>query len=455
MSRIAAVILAAGQGTRMRSARPKVLHPLAGRPMLEHVVETATTLEPESIHVVYGHGGEQVPQQLQQLDVNWVMQAEQLGTGHAVEQALPALDGEEIVLVLYGDVPLIQSETLQQLLSAAERSGFSLLTVTLQNPMGYGRIVRDAEGSVARIVEQRDATAEELQLSEVNTGIMALSAARLRGWIGALENNNAQGEFYLTDIVEMAVADGVTVEAVNAPSEAEVQGVNDRLQLAQLERIYQRQRAEQLMREGVTLLDPSRFDLRGTLECGEDVTIDINVIFEGSVKLGEGVRIGANCHIKDTVIKAGTEVLPNCVIESAKIGAESRIGPFARIRPGTELIGINHVGNFVEIKNSRVDARSKINHLAYVGDSTIGARVNVGAGVITCNYDGVNKYRTIIGDDAFIGSDTQLVAPVEVEAGATIGAGSTIAKRAPAGQLTLSRSKQVTLKGWKRPLKDQ
>ncbi len=437
----------------MRSALPKVLHSLAGRPMLEHVVNTATALQPESIHVVYGHGGGQVQQQLGHLNVNWVLQAEQLGTGHAVEQALSSLQSEEQVLVLYGDVPLIQTKTLNQLLQAGQESGFALLTVDLAEPTGYGRIVRDDQGSVIRIVEQKDATVDELKLNEVNTGIMALSAKRLRGWIDALENNNAQGEFYLTDIVEMAVADGIAVQAVHAQSEAEVQGVNDRLQLAQLERFYQRQQAEQLMREGVTLIDPSRFDLRGALHCGEDVTIDINAVFEGIVTLEAGVRIGANCHIKDAVIGANSEILPNCVIESAQVGPESRIGPFARLRPGAELAGTNHIGNFVEVKKSQVGSGSKINHLAYVGDSTIGERVNIGAGVITCNYDGANKHRTVIGNDAFIGSDSQLVAPVEVEAGATIGAGSTIVKTAPAEKLTLSRSKQLTMRGWKRPQK--
>lgn len=452
-TQLAVIILAAGQGTRMRSAHPKVLHPLAGKPMLEHVVDAATQLNPESVHVVYGHGGEQVQQQLQHLKVNWVLQAEQLGTGHAVEQALPALQSEEMVLVLYGDVPLIQMETVQQLLQQGTESGFSLLTVALDNPAGYGRIVRDRQGNVARIVEQKDAREDELQLNEVNTGIMALSAKKLQGWIDSLENNNAQGEFYLTDIVEMAVASGVEVSAVTAPTEAEVQGVNDRLQLAQLERIYQRQQAEALMRKGATLMDPERFDLRGTLQTGKDVTIDINAIFEGEVVLGDGVKIGSNCHISDAVIESGSEILPNSVIESAKVGPNCRVGPFARLRPGTELTASNHIGNFVELKNSQVAEGSKINHLAYVGDTTVGARVNVGAGVITCNYDGANKHRTVIGDDAFIGSDCQLVAPVTVESGAVIGAGSTIVKTAPADQLTLSRSKQLTMKGWKRPVK--
>ncbi len=455
MSSTAVIVLAAGQGTRMRSALPKVLHPLAGKPLLEHVVETAAELDPDSIHVVYGHGGEQVPQQLSQLEVNWVLQLQQLGTGHAVEQALPALQDEEMVLVLYGDVPLIQAETLNSLLQHARSSGFALLTVSLENPHGYGRIVRNQHGSVARIVEQKDATDEELQIHEVNTGIMALSRENLSGWIEQLENDNAQGEFYLTDIVEQAVTDGIEVIAVDVPSEAEVQGVNDRLQLAQLERHYQRREAENLMREGVTLIDPDRFDLRGTLTCGQDVTIDVNVIVEGNVVLADGVRVDANCHLKDAKVGADSEILPNCVIESAKIGAECRVGPFARVRPGSELVGSNHLGNFVEVKNSRVDAGSKINHLAYVGDSTVGKRVNIGAGVITCNYDGVNKHRTVIGDDVFVGSDCQLVAPVEIESGATIGAGSTIVKTAPADQLTLSRSKQHSLKGWRRPLKQK
>ena len=384
MNEVAVIILAAGQGTRMRSRLPKVLHPLAGKPLLQHVVETAQTLDPASIHVVYGHGGEQVIEQLEQLDVNWVLQAEQIGTGHAVEQALPALQQEKIVLVLYGDVPLIHTETLHELLEHANE-GFALLTVELDKPTGYGRIVRDQTGSVSRIVEQKDASEEELQIREVNTGIMALSVARLQQWIYALENNNAQGEFYLTDIVEMAVEDGIDVQAVTTPHEAEVQGVNDRMQLAQLERRYQLQQAEQFMRGGVTLMDPGRFDLRGTLKCGQDVTIDINTLFEGKVELADGVRIGSNCVIKDAVIGENTEVLPNSVIDSAQVGPSCRIGPFARIRPGTELSGHNHIGNFVEIKKSQVADGSKINHLTYVGDSTVGARVNIGAGVITCN----------------------------------------------------------------------
>lgn len=452
---LSVVILAAGKGTRMRSVLPKVLHPLAGIPLLQHVVETASQLQPNAIQVVYGYGGEQVPRQLSELELSWVLQTEQLGTGHAVGQALAEMEMEMegTVLVLYGDVPLIKTKTLTTLLEQSRTSGFSLLTVTLQNPAGYGRIIRDGKGRVARIVEQKDATAEELEVNEVNTGILAVTTQQLRAWVDALESDNAQGEFYLTDIVEMAVREGVEVVTVSASTREEVQGVNDRLQLAQLERLYQQQQADELMRRGVTLMDPSRFDLRGSLVTGEDVTIDINVIFEGEVTLGDGVKIGSNCHIRNAVIESNTEILSNTVVDSAEIGPDCRVGPFARIRPGTQLLRSNHIGNFVELKNAQVATGSKVNHLSYVGDSTIGARVNIGAGVITCNYDGANKHRTTIGDDAFIGSDTQLVAPVEVEAGATIGAGSTIVKTAPADQLTLSRARQLSLKGWKRPKK--
>ncbi len=452
-SNLAVVILAAGQGTRMCSALPKVLHTLAGKPLLEHVVCYAESLDPGSIHVVYGHGGEQVRERLSHLQVNWVLQEQQLGTGHAVEQALPQIGTDQTVLVLYGDVPLVKSETLLNLLNRSRESGFSLLTVSLESPAGYGRIVRSSDGRMARIVEQRDASVDELEIREVNTGILAVSGDKLKGWIDELENGNAQGEFYLTDIVEMAVRDGVEIKTVSAATAKEVQGVNDRLQLSQLERAYQRDQAEQLMLDGVTLLDPDRFDLRGTAKAGQDVIIDVNVILQGEVILGDRVEIGANCHIQDATIEEGTVILPNSVIDSAEIGPSCRIGPFARIRPGTKLTASAHVGNFVELKNSQVAEGSKINHLSYVGDSIVGARVNIGAGVITCNYDGANKYRTVIGDDAFVGSDTQLVAPVEVGRGATIGAGSTIVKDAPADQLTLSRSKQTTIKGWRRPQK--
>ncbi len=437
----------------MRSSLPKVLHQIAGRPLLEHVVSGASALNPESIHVVYGHGGDQVKNQLSHLDINWAHQAEQLGTGHAVEQALPELKSAQTVLILYGDVPLIEPDTLRGLLNLSAESGFSLLTVSMDDPTGYGRIVRDSSGAVARIVEQKDASEDELQIQEINTGILAVSADKLKGWIDALESNNAQGEFYLTDIVGMAVDEGVEIQTFSPSTLEEVQGVNDRLQLSQLERAYQHKQAEKLMLNGVTLLDPSRFDLRGTLDAAEDVTIDANVIFQGNVILGAGVVIGANCHITDAVIEAGTMVMPNSVIESAEIGPNCRIGPFARIRPGTKLTASAHIGNFVELKNAQVAEGSKINHLSYVGDSTVGARVNIGAGVITCNYDGANKHRTVIGDDVFVGSDSQLVAPLEIEDGATIGAGSTIVKSVPKDQLTLSRAKQTTIKGWRRPQK--
>lgn len=451
----AVIVLAAGQGTRMRSSLPKVLHSIAGRPLLEHVVASAASMNPDSINVVYGHGGDLVKERLSHLDINWVHQSEQLGTGHAVEQALPNIQPGQTVLVLYGDVPLIEPETLHSLLGQSAESGFSLLTVSMEDPTGYGRIVRNTVGAVERIVEQKDASEDELDIHEINTGILAVSAERLKIWIDALDSDNAQGEFYLTDVVELAVRDGVEIKTYSPSTVEEVQGVNDRQQLSYLERFYQRKQAEQLMQQGVTLIDPSRFDLRGRLDAAQDVTIDANVIFQGNVILGAGVEIGANCHIKDAVVEAGTVVLPNSVIDSAEIGPNCRIGPFARIRPGTKLTAAAHVGNFVELKNAQVAEGSKINHLSYVGDSTIGARVNIGAGVITCNYDGANKHQTVIGDDVFVGSDTQLVAPVEVGDGATIGAGSTIVKSVPESQLTLSRAKQVTIKGWKRPRKKE
>ncbi len=448
------VILAAGQGTRMKSRLPKVLHRLGGRPLLQHVVDTARALDPARIVVVHGHGGEAVRAAIAGDDLHWAEQSEQLGTGHAVAQALPQLEGIDRVLVLYGDVPLIRAETLEDLLAAAG-DGFGLLTVTLDDPTGYGRICRDAEGRVRCIVEQKDASPEQQAIREVNTGIMVLPGARLADWLDRLGNDNAQGEYYLTDVLAMAVAEGFTVAVAQPVETVEAEGVNDRLQLATLERAWQRRQAESLLRAGLTLRDPARFDLRGTLRHGMDCEIDIDVVIEGEVELGEGVRIGPHCVLRDCRIDDGVEVLAHCVIEQAHIGAGSRVGPFSRLRPGAELAGENHVGNFVEIKNAVIGEGSKVNHLSYVGDADIGRGVNVGAGTITCNYDGANKHRTRIGDRAFIGSNTALVAPVSVGDGATIGAGSVISKDAPAERLTLSRARQTTIEGWKRPEKQR
>ncbi len=446
------VILAAGQGTRMRSALPKVLHPIAGKPMLAHVIATARTLSPKAIHVVFGHGGETVRETINDDGVNWVEQAEQLGTGHAVEQAMPKVANDSIVLVLYGDVPLISTATLQHLLDNV-KDGMALLTVMLDNPTGYGRIVRDGNGKVLAIVEQKDANEAQLAICEGNSGILACNGGKLRGWLQQLENNNAQGEFYLTDTIALAEKEGLTVNGIVAQSEAEVSGVNDRLQLATLERQYQLQKAEALMREGVTIIDPARFDQRGTLTCGKDCTIDVGVIFEGDVVLGDRVRVGANCVLRNVKIADEVSIEPMSVIEEAVIDSGCNIGPFARIRPGTHLSEKARVGNFVEIKNSEIGKGSKVNHLTYIGDTTMGADVNIGAGTITCNYDGANKHRTEIGDRVFVGSDSQLVAPVKIGDGATIGAGSTITRDAPDEALTLSRSSQKSINGWKRPVK--
>jgi len=447
------VILAAGQGTRMKSKRPKVLHPLAGKPLLAHVLDTARTLSPSRILVVYGHGGEQVPKALAADDVQWVEQAEQLGTGHAVEQAMPALPDADLVLVLYGDVPLVRTETLTDLVAQAAHTGFALLTVRLNDPTGYGRIVRDESGRVARIVEQKDASPEEQAIDEVNTGILCARAADLRRWLGRLENANAQGEFYLTDTIAMAVAEGLEVATAMPDDACEVLGVNSRRQLAELERHYQRQQAARLMDGGVTLADPARLDVRGEVSADQDVFIDVNVILEGRVKIGADVTIGAGCVIRNAEIGPGTQIRPYSVIEDATIGPQAQIGPFARLRPGTDLARDARIGNFVEVKNSRIGEGSKVNHLSYIGDTDMGAGVNIGAGTITCNYDGANKHRTVIGDGAFIGSDTQLVAPVTVGAHATLGAGTTLTNDAPPGQLTLSRAKQKSIPGWKRPQK--
>lgn len=447
------IILAAGQGTRMRSTLPKVLHQLADKSLLEHVYATASALEPVQLNIVYGHGGEIVQHMLNDLVANWVEQPEQLGTGHAVAQALPFIKDDETVLILYGDVPLVRKDTLQALLGQVAATSMGLLTIELADPAGYGRIVRDSLGKVVRIVEHKDASEDERLIKEVNTGMLAVKGKQLKNWLGRLENDNAQGEYYLTDIIGMAVSDGIEVRTVQANNSYEVEGVNDRLQLARLERYYQMMKADELMRAGVSLRDPARIDIRGELECGEDVQIDINVIIEGQVRLGDKVQIGPNVVLKDCLIGDGTHIEANCVIEQAEVGAHCAVGPFARLRPGAKLADRSRVGNFVEVKNSTIGEGSKVNHLSYIGDATLGKDVNIGAGTITCNYDGANKHQTIIGDNAFVGSNSQLVAPVEIGKNATIGAGSTISKDAPADGLTLSRSPQKTLKNWQRPTK--
>jgi bifunctional UDP-N-acetylglucosamine pyrophosphorylase/glucosamine-1-phosphate N-acetyltransferase len=446
------VILAAGQGKRMHSNLPKVLHPLAGKPLLAHVIDSARRLSPQTLCLVYGHGGDAVRATLDAPDLAWALQEPQLGTGHAVQQALPYLKGDGTTLILYGDVPLIRSETLERLLHAAQ-DALAILTVELSDPGGYGRIVRNDAGQVIRIVEQKDSTPDERRIREINTGIMAMPSARLGEWLARLSNNNAQKEYYLTDIVGMAVAEALPIRTANPKNEWEVLGVNSKVQLAELERIAQRCTAEQLMEQGVRLADPARLDVRGELMCGRDVFIDVNCVFEGKVELDEAVEVGPNCVLKNARIGAGTRLAAFTHVEEAVVGPDGRIGPFARLRPGAELAEDVHIGNFVEIKKSTIAAHSKVNHLAYIGDATIGTRVNVGAGTITCNYDGANKFQTIIEDDAFIGSDTQLVAPVTVGRGATLGAGTTLTRDAPPDTLTVSRAKQASIAGWKRPLK--
>ncbi|TPQ42081.1 bifunctional UDP-N-acetylglucosamine diphosphorylase/glucosamine-1-phosphate N-acetyltransferase GlmU [Cupriavidus pinatubonensis] len=447
------VILAAGMGKRMHSDLPKVLHPVAGRPMLAHVIDTARTLSPSRLVVVIGHGAERVREAVAADDVTFAEQVQQLGTGHAVMQALPQLDDNQPTLVLYGDVPLTTAATLKALVEAAGNTRFGVLTVEMPDPTGYGRIVRDAAGSIVRIVEQKDASEAVRAIREINTGIIVCPTGHLRRWLATLRNDNAQGEYYLTDTVERAATEGIDIVSAQPAALWETLGVNSKVQLAEVERIHQRNLAQRLLETGVTLADPARIDVRGELTCGRDVSIDIGCVFEGRVHLGDGVQIGANCVIRNSSIDAGAQVQPFCHIDSAKIGADGRIGPYARLRPGTELGEDVHIGNFVEVKNSQVAAHSKANHLAYVGDATVGARVNIGAGTITCNYDGANKFRTVIEDDVFIGSDTQLVAPVTVRRGATIGAGTTLTKEAPADKLTLSRAKQMTLDAWQRPVK--
>lgn len=447
------VILAAGQGKRMRSDRPKVLQPLAGRPILAHVLDTAKTLGAESIHVVYGHGGDQVRAALADEPVHWVQQAEQLGTGHAVAQAMPAIPDHHRVLILYGDVPLVRSVTLQQLIERCDERSLGLLTVLLADPTGYGRVVRDGAGNVVRIVEQKDANTKERAINEINTGLLAVSARSLRKWLGTLKNDNAQGEYYLTDIIVMAVRDAVRIGAVVAPTQAEVLGVNDKVQLAQLETTLRAQRATELMLQGVTLADPARIDIRGAVTVGRDVFIDVNVVLVGTVSLGDRVRIGPNCYLKDCRIEADTEIHPNCVLDRSSVGPRNSLGPFARLRPDSVLHEDVHIGNFVEVKKSEIGAGSKANHLTYLGDASIGSKVNVGAGTVTVNYDGANKHRTEIGDGAFIGSGSMLVAPVKIGPNANTGAGSTITRDAPEGKLTLARARQVTVEGWTRPRK--
>ena len=449
------VILAAGMGKRMQSALPKVLHPLAGKPLLSHVIDTARSLQGignANICVIYGHGGDQVPSTVTAADLRFALQEPQLGTGHAVAQASSVLDDSVPTLVLYGDVPLTTSASLQRLIAAAGNDKLAILTAEMADPTGLGRMVRE-DGKIVRIVEQKDANEAEKKITEINTGILIAPTAKLKHWLTTLSNNNAQGEYYLTDIVARAVLDGVPVVSAQPDAIWETLGVNSKVQLAELERVYQSTIAKRLLEQGVTLLDPARIDVRGELVCGRDVSIDVGCVFEGKVTLEDGVSVGPNCVIKDSHISAGTSIKAFCHIDEAKVGAKSQIGPYARLRPGTELAEDVHIGNFVEVKNSQIAAHSKANHLAYIGDATIGSRVNIGAGTITCNYDGANKFRTIIEDDAFIGSDTQLVAPVRVGKGATVGAGTTLTKDAPEGKLTVSRARQLTIEGWVRPVK--
>lgn len=453
MNKLNIVILAAGKGTRMHSDLPKVLHVVGAKPILAHVINCAKALQPNKIIVVYGFGGERVKEAFSAEDITWVNQAEQHGTGHAVQQALPYLDADADTLILLGDVPLVDVMACKKLIAQADNK-LAILSFNKDDPSGYGRIVRDASGAVHAIVEHKDATAEQRAIVEVNTGIMAMPNTHLKSWLSRITNNNAQGEYYLTDIVALAVADKVAVVAEITADEWSVTGINAKTDLAQIERVHQARIAQTLLQQGVTLKDPARIDVRGDLQCGRDVEIDVNVVFEGKVTLGDRVKIAANCVIKNAVIAAGTQIAAFTHIDDTTVGADSKIGPFARLRPGTTLAADTHVGNFVELKNAQVDVGSKINHLSYVGDSTVGKAVNIGAGTITCNYDGANKFRTVIEDGAFIGSDSQLVAPVTIGKNATIAAGSTITRDAPADALTFCRAKeQKTINGWKRPQK--
>jgi bifunctional UDP-N-acetylglucosamine pyrophosphorylase/glucosamine-1-phosphate N-acetyltransferase len=452
---VSVVILAAGQGKRMKSDLPKVLQPLAGQPLLKHVIDVAQSLEPASVHVVYGHGGERVREVLKAEQVKWVLQAEQLGTGHAVLQAAPDLADDRLALVLYGDVPLIRRATLDELVKLAGPKALGLLTMIVENPTGYGRIVRNARGQVQKIVEQKDASKAQLKIRECNTGVLVAPAKHLKRWLGSLSNKNTQKEYLLTDIIAMAVKDKVKVNPLVAPTLSEVLGVNDKAQLAELETLRRAQVNRELMLAGVTLADPARVDVRGTLTHASDVFIDVNVVFEGRVNLGNRVRIGPNCVIRDAHIGDDTQVHSSCVIDSATIGADCSIGPFSRVRPTSTLADTVHIGNFVEVKNSTMGDGSKANHLAYVGDAEVGARVNIGAGTIIANYDGANKHRTKIGDDVHTGSNSVLIAPITVGEGATIGAGSTVANQVAPGKLTVARARQVTIDGWKRPTKQK
>ena len=446
------VILAAGQGTRMKSRLPKVLHPVAGKPLLEHVVKTALCLEPVAMHVVIGHGGEQVQEALSGYDLNWVIQESQLGTGHAVIQALPAIGSDSIVLVLYGDVPLTQLSTLQKLVQQAQ-AGPALLTAVLDNPQGYGRILRDAQGALIGVVEDKDASAEQLAIQEINTGLLAAPAADFRAYLPRVKNENRQGEYYLPDILGLAVAEGKVVASSQASSELEILGVNDRVQLNQVEREFQRRQAQQLMRQGVSIADAGRLDIRGQLSCGEDVSIDVNVVFEGDVSLGNGVSIGPNCVLRDVQVANGVAIHAMSHLQEAVIGAGSTVGPYARLRPGTVLAEGARVGNFVETKKALIGAGSKVNHLTYIGDCEMGSGVNIGAGTITCNYDGVNKHKTDIGDGVFVGSNSTLVAPLQIADQGFVAAGSTITKALGDGELAVSRARQRNIQGWQRPRK--
>ena len=446
------VILAAGQGTRMKSSLPKVLHPLAGIPLVQHVINTSKELKPKFINVVYGHGGELVQKQINEPAINWVLQEEQLGTGHAVAQVSDYLNDDELVLILYGDVPLINIDTLADLLNQAS-DGISLLTAHLDIPQGYGRIVRDVSGRVKNITEEKDATDDIKKIHEVNTGILAVKANLLKNWLNKLDNNNAQKEFYLTDVIAMAVKDNFTVHTTQPENEFEVMGINNRIQLSELERHYQKEQANKLMAGGITLADPMRVDIRGKINHGRDIFIDVNAIIEGNVSIGNNVSIGANCVIKNSSIADDVEILPMSILDNAVVGAGSKVGPFARLRPGAELSENTHIGNFVEIKKSFIDIGSKVNHLTYIGDSTVGKNVNIGAGTITCNYDGANKHQTIIEDDVFVGSATQLIAPVKIGKNSTIGAGSTITTDVAEDELAITRAKQKNIQGWKRPTK--